>query len=245
MEIFQKLKKEKDCKDNISKFLKQEHALPKLQICKGKVLHFSPAKKPQSKDITCSKKKVKEIREKMYAANRNANKKLRHREAIIAQQTACIKSQQLEIKMHEKKLEGTNHQVTQLRAKLNRVNHRTLYWKRRVEEIAVQRKMVTKSKNGYIKQLEEELSCLKLDNAEMAETLESVLKDTEVNTFEGGRYTDNARAYIYELLSLNVGVRNVAPIIRCVLRCLMHKSVSCLPSYGLTCQMILESLTVA
>ena len=69
MEIFQKLKKEKDCEDNISKFLKQEYALPKLQICKGKVLHFSPAKKPQTKDIACSKKKVKEIREKMYAAN--------------------------------------------------------------------------------------------------------------------------------------------------------------------------------
>ena len=31
MEIFQKLKKEKDCEDNISKFLKQEYALPKLQ----------------------------------------------------------------------------------------------------------------------------------------------------------------------------------------------------------------------
>ena len=105
--------------------------------------------------------------------------------------------------------------------------------------------MVTKSKNGYIKQLEEELSCLELENAEMAETLESILKDTEVNTFEGGRYTDNVQACIYELLSLNVGVRNVAPIIRCVLRCLMHKSVSRLPSYGLTCQMILELLTVA
>ena len=212
---------------------------------KGKVLHFSPAKKSQTKDIACSKKKVKEIQEKLYAANRNANKKLRRREAVIAQQTACIKSQQLEIKMHEKKLQGANHQVTQLRAKLNRVNHRTLYWKRRVEEIAVQRKMVTKPKNDYIKQLEEELSYLELDNAEMAETLESVLKDTEINTFEGGRYTDNVRACIYELLSLNVGVRNVAPIIRCVLRCLMHKSARRLPSYGITCQMLLESLTVA
>ena len=49
---------------------------------------------------------------------------------------------------------------------------------------------------------------------------------------------------VYELLSLNVGVRNVAPIIRCVLKNIAHKSVSRLPSYGLACQMILESLTV-
>ena len=42
-----------------------------------------------------------------------------------------------------------------------------------------------------------------------------------------------------------MGVRNVTPIIRCVLKCLVHKYVDCLPSYSLTCQMILESLTVA
>ena len=40
-------------------------------------------------------------------------------------------------------------------------------------------------------------------------------------------------------------MRNVAPIIRYVLKCLVHKCVSCLLSYGLTCQMILESLTIA
>ena len=50
------------------------------------------------------------------------------------------------------------------------------------------------------------------------------------------------RVCIYELLSLNVGVRNNAPIIRCVLTKIAHKSG--LPSYSLTCQMILESLTL-
>ena len=50
---------------------------------------------------------------------------------------------------------------------------------------------------------------------------------------------------MYELLSLNVGIYNVAPIIRCVMKSIAHKSVSRLPSHGLTCQMILESLTVA
>ena len=52
-------------------------------------------------------------------------------------------------------------------------------------------------------------------------------------------------ACIYELLSLNVGVHNVGLIICCVLKCLEHKSVDHFPSYGLTCQMTLESLTVA
>ena len=68
--------------------------------------------------------------------------------------------------------------------------------------------------------------------------------DTTIKTFEGGKYTDDVRACVYELLSLNFGVRNVAPVIRCVLSSLAHKSVDRLPSYGLTCQMILESLAV-
>ena len=39
-----------------------------------------------------------------------------------------------------------------------------------------------------------------------------------------------------------MGVQNIAPAIRCVLRNLTKKSVDRLPSYGLTCQMIVESL---
>ena len=54
----------------------------------------------------------------MYAANRNANKKLRRREAVIAQQKTCIQSQQLQIKLYEKKLQGANQQVSQLRTEL-------------------------------------------------------------------------------------------------------------------------------
>jgi len=220
------------------------------------VIHFSPAKKSKgvinvnyhnqlAKEFACSQKKLTEVRQKMYAANRNINKKLKRREAVIAQQKACITSQQQVISMHENKLKGVNHQVDQLRAKLNRVNHRALYWKKRVAEIVTQQSTTKKSHIHRIEQLKKELYFLELDNVEMAETLESVLTDTKIHAFEGGKYTNDVRACIYELLSLNVGVRNIAPIIRCVLKCLVHKSVTCLPSYGLTCQMILESLTLA
>ena len=92
--------------------------------------------------------------------------------------------------------------------------------------------------------LKERILSLDFENAEMSEALESILNSEEITTFESGRYTDDVRACIYELLSLNVGVRNIAPIIRCVLTKIAHKSVSRLPSYSLTCQMILESLTL-
>lgn len=106
----------------------------------------------------------------------------------------------------------------------------------------------TSAKKAELRQemesLKKKISSLDSDNAEMSETLESILSSKEITTFESGRYTDDVRACVYELLSLNVGVRNIAPVIRCVLNNIAHKSVGRLPSYGLTCQMILESLTI-
>ena len=106
----------------------------------------------------------------------------------------------------------------------------------------------TSAKKAELRQemesLKKKISSLDSDNAEMSEALESILSSKEITTFESGRYTDDVRACVYELLSLNVGVRNIAPVIRCVLNNIAHKSVRRLPSYGLTCQMILESLTI-
>lgn len=59
--------------------------------------------------------------------------------------------------------------------------------------------------------LKEQAASLSIDNLD---TIESLLSK-EVVTFEGGKYTDDIKTCIYELLSLNVGVKNVAPIIRC------------------------------
>ena len=88
------------------------------------------------------------------------------------------------------------------------------------------------------------MASLQLTNAELNEAVQSVMSESHISTFEDGKYTDDVRACVYELLSLNVGVCNVAPIIRCVLKNVAHKSVSRLPFYGLTCQMMLESLAV-
>ena len=127
----------KSCKAKVTEFLKQEYVLPKLGIHNGKVVHYIPVKKLQGPVVIndhlakqMAKKELMEVRHKMYATNRNVKKKLKRRDAIIAQQKACIESQQKEIKMHENKLQGAKHQVDQLRTKLNRLNHCALYWKK-------------------------------------------------------------------------------------------------------------------
>ena len=60
----------------------------------------------------------------------------------------------------------------------------------------------------------------------MKDVVESLLSSEEIATFENGKYTDDVRACVYELLSLNVGVQNIAPVIRCALKNIAHRCLS-------------------
>ena len=232
----------------IAEFLQQDFLLPRLGLCSGRIVHFSPAKSSARTrpDLTQEKciLQYKELKKKIYSINRNANKRLKRRELLIKQQKSKIQSKDQTLKNYEKKIVKANSQLSELRSKLNRVNHRASYWKQRVQDVKSESSAKKTVLHREVESLKEEISSLHLDNAEMNERIESILTEN-ITTFEAGKYTDDVRACIYELLSLNVGVRNVSQIIRCVLGNIMHKSVERLPSHGLTCQMILESLTVA
>lgn len=230
------LKKKRDCQAKqveLSHFLQEVYTLPKLGYCKGKVCHFSPPKEAMVPTVDHSSQKIMDLRKKLYAVTRNTGKRLKRQELTIRDQKKIIKE-------HGKKLTHTSAQLSLLRKRLDAVNHRATYWKQQAGEMQEYYSTQNKQLQGEIKSLKEKVNSLDL---ELSETIESTI-DTTIKTFEGGKYTDDVRACVYELLSLNVGVRNVAPVIRCVLSSLAHKSVDRLPSYGLTCQMILESLAV-
>ena len=180
----------------------------------------------------------------MYAITRNANKRLKRREALISEQKECIENQKAMIKSYKRKMKAAESKVEELRAKISRVSHRATYWRGKAEGSSSKKFAKMGELRQEIKELKEKLSFLDHHNSEMSETIEYILHSDMISTFEGGKYTDDVRACVYELLSLNVGVSNIAPVIRCVLKSITHKSVARLPSHGLTCQMILESLTV-
>ena len=88
--------------------------------------------------------------------------------------------------------------------KLSRVNHRASYWRTKVDGIVHQSSSKTAELRQEMESLKERILSLDFENAEMSETLESILNSEEITTFESGRYTDDVRVCIYELLSLNV-----------------------------------------
>ena len=62
--------------------------------------------------------------------------------------------------------------------------------------------------------LVEEIQQLEHDNIELKDKVDNVMSE-KIVTFEGGKYTNNIRACCYELLPLNVGVKNVKAVIEC------------------------------
>ena len=100
----------------ISEFLQGEFVLPKLGLYNGKVINFSPPRKPKTL-VTANPKSspqsqyiemCKEMKQKVYAINRNANKRLKRREAVIQKQGNRIQSQQKAIVEYEKGLLDQN-----------------------------------------------------------------------------------------------------------------------------------------
>ena len=87
-----------------------------------------------------------------------------------------------------------------------------------------------------------------MDNLELKDKVQEIMMEVSERTvsFEGGKYTDNnIRACCFELLSLNVSVRNVKLVIESVLRNIAHKQADRLPKKSTVCDMMLECLTIA
>ena len=127
---FAKLKKKQHSSSvkemEIAHFLQEEFLLPKLGYRKGKIVNFSPAKS-SAKSQHQSVKMYKGMKQKLYAANRNANKRLKRREAKIQEQEKLIHN-------YEQQLCGIESKLKKMRMKLDRVNHRASYWETKAYE---------------------------------------------------------------------------------------------------------------
>ena len=85
---------------------------------------------------------------------------------------------------------------------------------------------------------------LKKENCDL-EQLVSLLEDEEIVTFQDGRYCDEVREVIMDLLSMDVSMNQVNNVIKTVLKKLANKSVSRLPSMGLKSRLLLEARWLA
>ena len=85
---------------------------------------------------------------------------------------------------------------------------------------------------------------LQFENEHLQEEIDRLEKKRLV-TFEHGKYSDGVRQCCLELLSMNVGVKNVDPIIRTVLSNIAGITVDRLPKYTTIVEMLPEMKALA
>jgi hypothetical protein len=141
--------------------------------------------------------------------------------------------------------------IEKMRKNVDRLCHRAAYWKTIYEKLkesnsdeAINAIVTEKAAQA---RMSEEIEILETEKMELLETVEELMAASEeqIATFEKGKYKDNIRSCCYELLSLNVGVRNIEKVIQSVLHNIPERSVSRLPSRTTLCEVMIESLSVA
>ena len=203
-------------------------------------------------DNEVKEEKLMQLRHKMYSMHRNTSKKFMRKENTIALQASKISEQVKTLKCLNDEVSSLKPHVEELQRDKEKLRHKVAYWKQMVSDLKEayehQADENTAEQQLQSSKLTEKLYQLEQENTELKETVDDILEhspDLQVTTFQSGRYTDNIRACCYELLSLNVGIKRVAPIITAVLKNLTDLSVDRLPSKSLLCNMMVECLTLA
>lgn len=73
-----------------------------------------------------------DIKQKMYAVKRNANKRITRNKEIILNQKKRLTQQDQAIQQNKRRFETYERKLSQLKLKLSRVNHRAVYWRSRL-----------------------------------------------------------------------------------------------------------------
>ena len=95
-----------------------------------------------------------------------------------------------------------------------------------------------------ILKLESSAEELKEKNKEL-EQLTCLLEDETITTFENGKYVDEVRDVIMDLLAMNVSMSKVNEVIRTVLQKLAGKNISRLPSKAVHSRLLVEAKHLA
>ena len=140
--------------------------------------------------------------------------------------------------------------ISKLKKKIDRVGHRARYWKSKCDGVKQSSDEEIINVLGNAQEMQDKLTSnikLEQENLDLNEVVQELVASNEENivAFQGGKYVDDIRACCCELLSLNVGIRKIKPVINAVLSNIAHKSVDRLPSPTTLCSMMVECLTLA
>ena len=163
----------------------------------------------------------------------NIRRRLNRRDIKIAQQKENIKQLEKDIKLAQKV--GAKQAQSQLR--YHKMKHIALQLK---EDTPCESCIELEAENERLKQ---EIIELKDANAHLMDCVRSH-EPTKLETYKDGKYTDEVRMCVMELSSRNVGIMQIEPVVRSVLK-LCKVDCEWFPKHTQINEMIIESRSLA
>ena len=181
---------------------------------------------------------------------RNLNKKLKRRDFRIEKletEVREMKDKDREIKEKQEEFDALSNKCEQQSINYSKLNDtvrklqfKLSYMKRKNN--SQDRK--TESLQQEMDDLEHKCKLLEREKNELNQFID-LLNDDEIVTFENGKYCDELRETIMELLSLNVSMNKVNEVIKTVINKLTNKSIGRLPSNAVKSRLLVEARHLA
>ena len=103
------------------------------------------------------------------------------------------------------------------------------------------RKTDESTKEKQVKVLNAQLTEMEFQNEQLKDEIEKLLRRSPIETFTGGRYSNNVREVYHYLTAQGISCRKVEPLIRMVLDKLANEEIDQLPKKSLTATMPAEA----
>ena len=228
-----KRKHERDALEKDMKVLQEQfnEQSEKLNVIQEKLASYTPRnvnkrqKRAQSK-TTDLKTKVSELEEE--------------KNTISGQ----LDDQTKELNDIKQKYEQAENEVVQLKHQKTGLQKKVWHLQKHKGMQAKEIDSLKDHNAAMILKLESSADELKEKNKEL-EQLTCLLEDETINTFENGKYVDEVREVIMDLLAMNVSMSKVNEVIRTVLQKLAGKSISRLPSKAVHSRLLVEAKHLA
>ena len=169
---------------------------------------------------------------------RNVNKRIVRKDKSIQEQKVIIdvlEENVIELDMKTMELEEKLRGMTE---KYENERKKVYYWKKKSEQNPTE-------ESQTLRELKKKVAFLEDQNCRLEDQIDELLNEDYVKTFENGKYTKEVRQVYYELLSMNVSVRNCEKIIRTVLEKLGRRNIDRLPKKSVSSMMMVESRLLA
>ena len=196
--------------------------------------------------------KLNEIQEKLASYTpRNVNKRQKRAHSKINDLKSRISELEVEKGSISIELSGVKEKCEQAKSEVEQLKQQKIGLQKKVSHIKKQKStqaneidLLKEHDAANILKLESCAKELKEKNKEL-EQLTCLLEDETISTFEDGKYVDEVREVIMDLLAMNVSMSKVNEVIRTVLKKLTWKRLSRLPSKAVHSRLFVEAKHLA